>query len=273
MNNTGSTSLLTRPEVGQANIETNFVTVKRNGGPLSQFLPSDTDTTTLDPNPLAKAKISTPALAAVVTNDKKENVMSSADNNSPVLYPNQIDPERKTLSTSPLSNPFRSESTHTPTKEFVHTSTKWPVEVKDPEAELQIDIEDIDYHMYRHVHTPPEVEEAPAQERIDKSQPSAPDPEDPSIEIDWDSDETWQRRFFRTIMDERKQRQEERQELEGERQQIAQIRRNIDQQKYDLEVRENKLIELEPFIPLAKQLQAMKIDITNFLPWEDTYRY
>ena len=71
-------------------------------------------------------------------------------------------------------------------------------------------------------------------------------------------------------MDERKQRQEERQELEGERQQIAQIRRNIDQQKYDLEVRENKLIELEPFIPLAKQLQAMKIDITNFLPWVET---
>jgi hypothetical protein len=76
--------------MGQANIDqSNLVIVKRDGGPLSQFLPSDTDTTTVDPNPIAKAKITTPALAAVITNDKKEKVMSSADNNSPVLYPNQ----------------------------------------------------------------------------------------------------------------------------------------------------------------------------------------
>jgi len=71
-------------------------------------------------------------------------------------------------------------------------------------------------------------------------------------------------------MDERKQRQEElllieqkRQELDVERQQIAQIRHSIDQHRYDLQ-------ELEPFIPLARQLQAMKIDITNFLPWVET---
>jgi hypothetical protein len=38
---------------------------------------------------------------------------------------------------------------------------------------------------------------------------------------------------------------------------------NINQQKYDLEA-------LQPFIPLAKQLQSMKIDITNFMPWAET---
>ena len=61
-------------------------------------------------------------------------------------------------------------------------------------------------------------------------------------------------------MDERRQRQEElllieqkRQELDVEIRQIAQIRRSIDQYRYDLQ-------ELEPFIPVAMQLQAMKID-------------
>jgi hypothetical protein len=65
-------------------------------------------------------------------------------------------------------------------------------------------------------------------------------------------------------MEERRQREQDlllierkRQEPEVERQQIAQIRSNIEQQKYDLQ-------ELEPFIPLARQLQAMKIDVTNF---------
>ena len=79
MNNTGSSSLIARPGVGQANIETNFVTVKRNGGPLSQFLPSDTDTTTVNPNPIAKAKITTPAFAAIFTDKKEEDVMSEED--------------------------------------------------------------------------------------------------------------------------------------------------------------------------------------------------
>jgi hypothetical protein len=87
--------------------------------------------------------------------------------------------------------------------------------------------------------------------------------------IDWDSEENWQRTFTRWIMDDRaRQRQDlllidqKRQELEEERQQIAQIRRSIDQQRYNLQ-------ELEQFIPLARQLQTIKVDITNFLPWAE----
>jgi hypothetical protein len=78
-------------------------------------------------------------------------------------------------------------------------------------------------------------------------------------------------------MEEKKQRErdillmkEQRQELEEERRNLAQIVHSIDQRNHDLEVRENKLLEIEPFIPLARQLQAMKIDITNFLPWLET---
>jgi hypothetical protein len=71
-------------------------------------------------------------------------------------------------------------------------------------------------------------------------------------------------------LDERSRREEQisqiqhqRQELEREKQQIAQIKRNIDQQRYNLQ-------ELEPFTPLARQLQAMKVDITTFMPWAES---
>jgi hypothetical protein len=43
--------------------------------------------------------------------------------------------------------------------------------------------------------------------------------------------------------------------------------KDIDRQKHDMKARGSKLIELEPIIPLAKQLQGMKVDITNFMPW------
>ena len=51
--------------VGQANIETNSVAVKRNGGPFSHFLSEDmdTDTTTTvnpNPNPISIVKVTTP---------------------------------------------------------------------------------------------------------------------------------------------------------------------------------------------------------------------
>jgi hypothetical protein len=220
------------------------VNINSNFGPLSHFLSEDTDTdttTTVNPNSSPIAKVATPVLAAVVTDKKSEE-----------------------------------DDVNTSTKESDHMSF---IKVEDPEA--QIDIEDIDHitTTNRHIHTQtPEVEKA--QERIEcKSQPPISDSEDnePSIEIDWDSDQNWQRRFFRSIMDERRRRKEQillidqkTRELNEEKQNLAQIRYSIDQQNHNLEVRENKLIELEPFIPLAKQLQAMKIDITNFLPWVET---
>ena len=37
-----------------------------------------------------------------------------------------------------------------------------------------------------------------------------------------------------------------------------------------MKAREAKIAEIELLIPLARQLQAMKIDITNFLPWVET---
>jgi hypothetical protein len=136
---------------------------------------------------------------------------------------------------------------------------------------MQINVESGVKYINQYVTTQDETTEE--EEEFEQSQPDS--------EMDWDSDENWQRRFWARIMEEKKQRErdillmeEQRQELEEERGNLAQVMHSIDQRNHDLEVRENKLLEIEPFIPLARQLQAMKIDITNFLPWvESVHEY
>jgi hypothetical protein len=61
--------------------------------------------------------------------------------------------------------------------------------------------------------------------------------------------------------------EQQRQELNIERQQIAQIRSIIDQQKYDLEVRQNKMIEYESLIPSARELRNCGISLELILPY------
>lgn len=98
---------------------------------------------------------------------------------------------------------------------------------------------------------------------------------------DPDDDQAMRTRFWARIMEEKEEKRKTLQlieqkthELNQEKQNLAQIRYSIDQWNNDLKARESKLIELEPFIPLAKQLQAMKIDIPNFLPWvESVHEY
>ena len=253
MNNVGSPVLTAsgRPGVGQANnVNSNITITHANGGPLSYFLSNDTDTT---------------------INCREENVVLGSNNSfssNPYPDPDQREPELSSLSPNPSF-----ELSHTSTKELNHASkTETSSSIKGEDPEAQIDIGDVDYHPYRHLHT----QTPEAEERIEsKCQPSAPDQEDnkPSIEIDWDSDETWQRRLFRTIMDERRRREEEerriqylRQELEEERQNLAQIMYNIDQQKKALEV---KLFEVEDLIPCAKYLKDIGIGFDQAIVWID----
>src|SRR5215831_11761319 len=40
--------------------------------------------------------------------------------------------------------------------------------------------------------------------------------------------------------------------------------------QYDLTVRESRIVELEPFLPLARQLQEMKLSLEDVLPWIET---
>jgi hypothetical protein len=64
--------------------------------------------------------------------------------------------------------------------------------------------------------------------------------------------------------------EQKRQKLNEEMRQIAQIKRSIDQQKYDLQLRESKLVELEPLIPSVKQLQNMGVTFDLILPYMET---
>src|SRR5262249_37147625 len=117
---------------------------------------------------------------------------------------------------------------------------------------------------------------APEEEERGFEQPrplsSLSDPENSSIDQDWNPDESYQTRFWNRIMNERRRRQEElllieqqRQELNIERQQIAQIRGIIDQQKYDLEVRQKKMIEYDSLIPSARELRNCGITLELIL--------
>ena len=93
------------------------------------------------------------------------------------------------------------------------------------------------------------IEKEESELAFKQSRPLLPDPENPPI--DWD--ETWQRRFWTRIMQEKKQRERDILLMEQQRQQIAQIRQSIDQQKYDLEAREAKLQSIQPLIPSVKE--------------------
>jgi hypothetical protein len=122
---------------------------------------------------------------------------------------------------------------------------------------------------------------------IEEPEEESSDSELESDNISWDSSQFVLSRFFKSIMDERQHRQRElltierdrqsrhqqilliqkgKQELEEERQQLAHLRQLIDKEKQDFE---NVKVELEPTIPLAKQLLSMHIDIRHFLPYVD----
>jgi len=105
--------------------------------------------------------------------------------------------------------------------------------------------------------------------------PSTPpsEPKEETSEIDWDSDESWQRRMFDGIRTAKKQRHEElalidqkyqdldqkMHELNEERQQLAHLRQNLDREKTELQAKEAKLVEIEPLIPSVKMLQSAGI--------------
>ena len=79
-----------------------------------------------------------------------------------------------------------------------------------------------------------EVKETP--EESDQPRFSASNREDTPVGIDWDSDQMWERRFVRIVMDDKRQRAQQfqliaqqRKELEIEKHNLAQVTQSIDQ--------------------------------------------
>jgi hypothetical protein len=82
---------------------------------------------------------------------------------------------------------------------------------------------------------------------------------------------------FKEVREAKKQRRDElllidrkKRELEEQKRQIDQEFRSVDRAKYELDSREAKVCEVEPLLPLARQLQDLGTDINQFLPWVET---
>jgi len=72
--------------------------------------------------------------------------------------------------------------------------------------------------------------------------------------------------IFEQVMEIKKQRRE----LEQNKKELELRKMQVDRARYDLEIREIKLLEAEPLIPIARQLQDLGTDINQFLPWVET---
>ena len=58
--------------------------------------------------------------------------------------------------------------------------------------------------------------------------------------------------------------------IEQKKKELEQQRMQGERARYDLEIREIKLLEAEPVTPIARQLQQMGTDINQFSPWVET---
>jgi hypothetical protein len=172
--------------------------------------------------------------------------------------------------------------------------------VSDPE--MQVDKPDTNYvnsiSRYVNSQTPTIKEARKIAEAVSKNQEYASridDLRDPGEEgeepvvmessnsdaVDWDLDEAWRTRFLKTIIEERRQRSEELALIEHEKRaldeqrysieeytkQIEQSKHNLDSASYNLEIREQKLLEVEPFLAMARQLRDMSLGFEELIPW------
>lgn len=84
------------------------------------------------------------------------------------------------------------------------------------------------------------------EEEFEQYQPtSLSDPEDTSIEMDWDSEENHQRRFWARVMDEKRERRQELRLIEQKRQELNEEKRNIAQIMYNIDQQKKRLLKLE----------------------------
>lgn len=103
-----------------------------------------------------------------------------------------------------------------------------------------------------------------AQEVQDQDQSlEAHDQEESFMDLGWST-------VFRQIEEDKKQRRDELLLIEQKKKELEQQRMQIDRARYDLENREIRIIEAEPLIPIARQLQDLGTDINQFLPWVET---
>ena len=79
-------------------------------------------------------------------------------------------------------------------------------------------------------------------------------------------------RILKQIRREKDQRRHELLMIDRRKQKLSEWKKRLEQMQYDLTVRESRILELEPFLPLARQLLEMKLSLEDALPWIETIR-
>lgn len=135
--------------------------------------------------------------------------------------------------------------------------------IKDPEVNIDPDDIIIDVNSQN--------ETTEEEEQYHQPRSTLPNSEDTPIGIDWDSDELWDRKFLKRIMDEKRERLQQLQLLGQRMQEFQEKEQRIAQREHDLEARETKLNEklneIRPLIPSVRELQNAGVTFDLIMPY------
>ena len=79
-------------------------------------------------------------------------------------------------------------------------------------------------------------------------------------------------RILKQIRREKDQRRHELLVIDRRKQKLSEWKKRLEQMQYDLTARETRILESEPYLSLARQLQEMKLALEDALPWIETIR-
>jgi hypothetical protein len=78
--------------------------------------------------------------------------------------------------------------------------------------------------------------------------------------------------MLKQIRREKEQRRHELLVIDRRKQKLSEWKKRLEQMQYDLTTREARILESEPFLSLARQLQEMKLALGDALPWIETVK-
>ena len=78
--------------------------------------------------------------------------------------------------------------------------------------------------------------------------------------------------ILKQIRREKDQRRHELLVIDRRKQKLSEWRKRLEQMQYDLTARESRILESESSLPLARQLQEMKLALEDALPWIEILR-
>jgi hypothetical protein len=167
-----------------------------------------------------------------------------------------------------------------------------PVFVSEEQVDIQPDVKDVLEEELMGVLSPEEIENSKSKvrdtsESIEKAEaetlftetnklakgPSIPVEERLRQEkIAWDYYGPAWMRIIKQIRREKDQRRHELLVIDRRKQKLSEWKKRLEQMQYDLTARETRILESEPFLPLARQLQEMKLGLEDALPWIETVK-